>query len=178
MPRIFARGWKVGWRGTITDMPVTLDMLRSWRDPRGVIRTKLADGPREDRALATVMGACALIFVSQWPRLSREAFLQPEIPLEARMVGALMGAVFLLPLFLYALAAISHLVARAFGGKGTWFSARMALFWALLAVAPVMLLNGLVAGFLGQGAALTAVGFAVALGFFYLWINMLIEAER
>lgn len=178
MPRISARGWKAGWHGTTTDMPVTLDMLRSWRDPRGVIRAKLADGPREDRALATVMGACALIFVAQWPRLSREAFLHPEVPLEARMVGALMGVVFLLPLGLYLIAALSHLVAKVLGGKGTWFSARMALFWALLAVAPLMLLNGLVAGFLGQGAALTAVGIAVAAGFLYLWINMLVEAER
>ena len=159
-------------------MAVTPDMLRSWRDPRGVIRAKLANGVREDRALATLMGACALIFVGQWPRLSREAFLDPSIPLEARMVGALMGVVFLLPLMLYGLAAISHLVARMFGGKGSWFSARMALFWALLSVSPLMLLNGLVAGFLGQGAALTVVGVVVAAGFIYLWINMLIEAER
>lgn len=159
-------------------MAVTLDMLRSWRDPRGVIRAKLADGQREDRALATVMGACAMVFVAQWPHLSREAFLHPEIPLEARMVGALMGAVFLLPLILYALAAVSHAVARLAGGKGTWFSARLALFWALLAVSPLMLLNGLVAGFVGQGPALTVTGVVVAVGFLYLWINMLIEAEQ
>lgn len=178
MPLTFVRGWKAGCHGTRTKMAVTLDMLRSWRDPRGVIRAKLAGGLREDRALATLMGACALIFVGQWPRLSREAFLDPSIPLEARMVGALMGVVFLLPLMLYGLAAISHLVARMFGGKGSWFSARMALFWALLSVSPLMLLNGLVAGFLGQGAALTVVGIIVAAGFIYLWINMLIEAER
>lgn len=159
-------------------MAITLDMLRSWRDPRGVIRAKLAEGPREDRALATVMGACLLIFVAQWPRLSREAFLDPSIPLQARMMGALMGVVFLLPLILYGVAAASHVLARAFGGKGDWFRARMALFWALLAVSPLMLLNGLVAGFLGQGAALTAVGVIVAAGFLYLWINMLVEAER
>lgn len=178
MPKISAPGWKAGWHGTITDMAVTLDMLRSWRDPRGVIRRKLADGPREDRAVATLMGACILVFVAQWPRLSREAFFDPSIPFEARMGGALMGTVFLLPLLLYAVAAVSHLVARALGGKGSWFSARLALFWAMLAVSPLMLLNGLVAGFLGQGPALVAVGAVVGIGFLYLWINMLVEAER
>ncbi|MCC6863833.1 MAG: YIP1 family protein [Rhodobacteraceae bacterium] len=159
-------------------MTITLDVLRSWRDPRGVIRTKLAAGQREDQALATLMGACALIFVAQWPWLSREAFLQPNIPLEARIVGALMACVFLLPLILYALAAMSHLVARFLGGKGSWFTARMALFWALFAVSPLMLLNGLVAGFIGYGTVLSVVNFIVAVGFLYLWINMLIEAER
>lgn len=178
MPKISAHGWKAGWHGITPEMAVTLDMLRSWRNPRGVIRAKLGAGQREDRALATLMGACALIFVAQWPRLSREAFLQPGIPLEARMVGALMACIFLLPLILYGVAAISHLVARLAGGKGNWFSARLALFWALLAVSPLMLLNGLVAGFIGQGAALSAVGFLVGVGFLYLWINMLIEAER
>ena len=51
-------------------MPVVPDILRTWRDPRGVIRDRLSAGVREDRALATVMGACALMFVAQWPRLA------------------------------------------------------------------------------------------------------------
>ena len=35
------------------------------------------------------MLACALIFVAQWPRLSRAAFLDPSIELNARLAGAL-----------------------------------------------------------------------------------------
>lgn len=159
-------------------MSVTIDMLRSWRDPRGVLRARLAQGVREDRALATVMGACFLIFVAQWPRLSREAFEDPTVPLDARMGGALLGIVFLLPLLLYVVAAASHLAARLLGGKGTWFSARLALFWALLATAPAMLFSGLVAGFVGPGAASLIVGLLVLAGFLYLWLNMLIEAQR
>ena len=178
MPRISGRGLRAGWRGTITEMAITLDILRAWKDPRGLMRAKLAVGPREDKALAVLMGACLLFFVAQWPRLSREAFLHPEVPLDARMGGALMGWVFVAPLFIYAVAAISHLIAKAFRGKGTWYSARLALFWAMLAVTPLMLLNGLVAGFIGQGAPATVVGVLVLLGFLYLWISMLIEAER
>lgn len=159
-------------------MSVTLDMLRAWRDPRGVLRARLAHGVREDRALATVMGASFLIFVAQWPRMSREAYLDPSVPLDARMGGALLGIVFLLPLMLYVVAAASHLLAKAVGGRGTWFGARLALFWAMLATAPAMLFHGLIAGFVGPGAASSVVGLLVLAGFLYLWVNMLIEAER
>jgi hypothetical protein len=42
-------------------------------------------GRREDRALAMLIAACLVIFVAQWPRLSREAYLAPDggPPLEA-----------------------------------------------------------------------------------------------
>lgn len=159
-------------------MSVTTRILQTWRDPRGVMRAHLAAGPREDRALAVLFGACLMIFVAQWPALSRAAHLDPAVPLDARIGGALMGTVFLVPLFAYVLAAVSHLAARAMGGRGTWFGARMALFWSLLAVSPVMLLNGLVAGFIGTGTAATLVGFAVLLAFLYLWLSALAEAER
>lgn len=159
-------------------MPVTLDILRAWRSPRRLIREKLDAGPREDRALATLMGASALIFVAQWPGLSRAAHFDPSVPLEARLSGALLATVFMLPLLAYVIGAASHLLARLLRGKGTWFGARLALFWALLAVSPLMLFNGLVAGFIGAGPTATLVGVLVMVGFLYLWINMLIEAER
>jgi hypothetical protein len=85
---------------------------------------------------------------------------------------------FVAPLGLYAIAAFSHLVARLLGGQGTWYGARMALFWALLAAAPLWLLWGLVAGLIGPGPALSATG-VVALGaFLAIWIAGLFAVER
>ena len=71
----------------------------------------------EGRALATLIGACLLIFVAQWPGLARAAYVDPAIPLDARMGGALLGTLFLLPPIAYAVAALSHLV-RGFIGPG------------------------------------------------------------
>ena len=165
-------------------------MRRGWRRPRVLIREKLGQGLREDRALAVLMGACLLFFVAQWPGLAREAFLLAEaakaagtppdqVPtLQALMGSRLFALVFVAPLAFYVLAAVSHLVARLFGGRGTGFGARLALFWALLCIAPLILFQGLVAGFIGDGPATAAVGVLVFGGFLYLWINMLIEAER
>jgi hypothetical protein len=159
-------------------MAVTDEIVETYLRPRAVIRRKLAAGPREDRALATLLGACALVFVAQWPALARAAQTDPTQPLDARMAGALLGSVFLVPLFAYAVAGISHLIARRFGGKGTYFAARMALFWAMLSIAPVMLLHGLARGFLSPGTLSAAIGVLVLSVFLYLWGTMLIEVER
>lgn len=159
-------------------MPVSADILYTYRAPREVIRAKLAHGEREGRALATLMGACVLIFVAQWPVLSRQAFLDPSVPFDARMAGALMGWLFIAPLAAYVVAAATRLVARVVGGRGTWFGARLALFWALLASSPLWLLNGLVAGMIGPGAALNAVGLVAVGAFLFFWGAGLWEAER
>jgi hypothetical protein len=78
----------------------------------------------------------------------------------------------------YALAALSRLVARTLGGQGTWYGARVALFWALAAIGPLMLLQGLVSGMIGPGPALTAVTVGIGAAFFWLWFTLLHEAER
>ncbi|MDJ0821268.1 MAG: YIP1 family protein [Paracoccaceae bacterium] len=158
-------------------MPVTRDIVATYRGPGKVMRRLLDLGPREDRALAFVMGACILIFVSQWPVLSRQAHLL-EQDLNQLLGASLMAWVFVAPLILYLLALATHRLARAVGGQGTGYGARLALFWSLLASSPLILLNGLVGGFIGPGPALQLVG-AVWFGvFMWFWIRCLMVAER
>lgn len=158
-------------------MAVVAEIVQSWRNPRRVIRDRLDDGVREDRALAVLMGACLLIFVAQWPRLARDAYIDPSTPLDMRLGGAMLGWIFLAPLALYLIAAVTHLIAKLLGGQGSWFGARMALFWALLATAPFWLINGLVAGFVGPGLALTVTGVFALAAFLVVWLLATIEAE-
>lgn len=140
------------------------------------MREKLADGPREDRALAYLMFACLLIFVAQWPRLARQAELD-DIALQPLIGGALLGWLFVAPLALYLIAAVIRLIAGVFGGRGSGYSARLALFWSLLATSPLWLLYGLTAGLIGDGPALTLVGILTLVGFLAIWVSCLIEAE-
>lgn len=158
-------------------MSMTRRILRSWRAPRAVMRDLLAAGLREDRAFAMLFVASLLIFVAQLPRLARQAHFDPSVPLDARIGGAMMGIMFLFPLFAYLIAALSHLIARMFGGKGSFYTARVALFWSLLATAPLMLFQGLVAGFIGQGPQAMLVGGLIAFGFAWQWGNALSVAE-
>lgn len=125
--------------------------------PRRVLRHLLSAGVREDRALVLAMGVGAMAFVAQWPRLVRVADASGE-DLQMLLGGSLLGLVFILPLLMYVLAALSHLLARLFGGQGSGYASRIALFWALAAALPLMLLDGLVGGFIGPGPAKIAVG--------------------
>jgi len=157
-------------------MPVTTEIVATYRGPRRVVRRLLAMGPREDRVLAILIAACALVFIGQWPRLAREAYLTGQ-ELNPLLGGSLLAWIFLAPLLLYLLALLSHWASRLLGGHGTAFGARLALFWAFLAASPLILLHGLVAGFIGPGAGLQAVG-GIWLGFFgWFWIAGLREAE-
>ena len=158
-------------------MSVSGDIIATYRGPAAVVRRLLAAGPREDRALALVLAACALAFVAQLPGLAREAHLTGA-ELAPLMGSRLLGTVFLAPLFLYALAGLTHLVARLLGGQGAFWGARLALFWALLAVSPLVLVQGLVAGLVGPGPALTAIGAIGFAVFAWFWGAGLWQAER
>ncbi|MBF9047204.1 hypothetical protein LSUCC0031_08780 [Rhodobacterales bacterium LSUCC0031] len=161
-------------------MAVSTDIVATWRSPARVMRKLLQMGRREDRALAILLAACLVIFIAQWPRLSREAHfaVEGQAPFEAQMAITFFAMLMIWPLMAYALAGLTHLVARMFGGRGSWYSARLALFWSLLASAPAWLLHGLVAGFLGPGPALGLVGALLLIAFLTIWIMCLIEAER
>ncbi len=158
-------------------MAVTTEILRSYRAPRDVLRRQLRGGVREDRALVYLYLACLIILASRLPALARQAFLDPAVPLEARIGGALLAWLFFMPLVFYALAAGSRLVAGMLGGQGSWYSARLALFWALLASSPLWLLLGLVDAFIATGPTRKVVGALCALALVVFWVAGLRETE-
>lgn len=128
-------------------MSIVLDIVRTYRAPREVQARRMAGGPREDRALAILLGACALIYIAQLPRFARESHLEVDKDLNALMAGGLFGWLMVMPLVFYTLSILITLVLKALGQNVSGFSCRMALFWALLASTPVWLLAGLLAGF-------------------------------
>ena len=165
-------------------MSVTLDILRAWRSPRIVMRRFLDQGRREDRALAILMAGCFIIFVAQWPRLSRIAagFDVPAgvTPPELSQLVAyeFLGWLMVWPLLLYVAGAVFHVLAKLVGGKGSFYSARLALFWSLLATAPVALLYGLCAGFLGPIGSTQLVGFIWMASLIAIFGASFYEAEQ
>lgn len=157
-------------------MSVTANILRSWREPRAVMRGLLAGGRREDRALMFLMGACFVIFLAQWPRLTRMAQEGAEAPLQAMLGGALFAWLFIAPLLFYGIAALLRMLFVALRRPIGWYEARLALFWSLLAASPLWLLNGLMNGVVGQGLVTVIVGFAILAAFFWLLAMMLATA--
>ena len=158
-------------------MTVTTDLVATWRSPRAAVRRHLARGVSEPFAFALLLVFLILAFVGQWPAAAREAFVADEPSAAPRILGRGLAVLATIPLW-YGLAALSRIVARMMGGKGSWYGARIALFWALATVGPLMLLQGLVIGMIGPGPALWAVNILVGLAFLWLWLTMLHEAER
>jgi hypothetical protein len=158
-------------------MTVSTDLVATWRRPRDILRRHLARGQSEPFAFTLLLVFLLLAFVGQWPVAAREAYFADEPSALPRILPRAMAVLATIPVW-YALAALSRLVARAFGGQGTWYGARIALFWALACIGPLMLLQGLVSGMIGPGSALTAVTLLVGAAFFWLWFTLLHEAER
>lgn len=158
-------------------MAATRDIVATYKGPGRVVQQLIGQGVREDRALIFLMIGCLMVFVAQTPRLARQAHLTGE-DLSMLLGATLMAWIFIAPLILYALAMLVHLLARAVGGRQSPFGARLALFWALLASSPLMLLWGLTAGFIGPGAELTGVGILWVGVFVWFWGGGMVGAGR
>lgn len=158
-------------------MAATRDIVATYTGPGKVMRRLLGQGTREDRALIFLIVACILVFVAQTPRLAREAY-ETETELNALLGGSLMGWLFIAPLLMYLIAGLTALIGKALRTGLSGFGARMALFWALLASSPLMLLWGLTAGFVGPGIEMDIVGVAWLVAFLWFWIAGLITAAQ
>lgn len=173
-------------------MAVTTQILQSYRRPRAVMRRLVAanrGGARpEARGFVYLLMGLFIIFISQLPDLMGEGIAQVDLsegmtgedgppPTDARMAITLFAWLFVWPLILYVLGGLSHLVARGLGGKGQGVDARMALFWAVLAVSPLFLVRGMAS--VSQSVELVMVmNYAIALAFFWIWLAALWEAEH
>ncbi len=157
-------------------------ILRSYRAPREVMRTHRASGADEATGLTWLFIACILFFMARLPELSRQSHFAglegEEIPVASLALPVFYGTVLLAPMMFLLVAAASHLLVKVLGGQGRWLDARLALFWALLCVTPVVLLQGLIAGFVGPGTELTMAAGLVFVIFVYLWINNLIALQK
>jgi hypothetical protein len=158
-------------------MSATRNIVATYRGPRAVVARILSDGAQENRALIFLTVGCLMVFVAQTPRLARQSYLTGE-DLSMLLGATLMAWLFMAPLLLYFMAWVIFLAARLVRSNITSYGARIALFWALLASTPVMLLWGLTAGFIGPGVEMTGVGVLWLIIFVWFWIGGMIAAAR
>lgn len=151
----------------MTQAGIVPRIVQSWWAPGRVVDT-LRGMP--DRVLIVILMLAMLVFlVAQAPEHARAAHLDPAVPLSARMGGAALAVMFMMPLLAYGLAALVAALSRLTRHPVSGPQSRLALFWALLAVTPAMLLAGLTAGLVGPGAALTATRAVAGIGFLVIW---------
>ena len=158
-------------------MAFLTDIVASWRRPGAVVRRHLDRGRSEPFAFTLLLAFLILAFIAQWPEVARTTSGRPEVPMAPHLLGRAMALLATIPLW-YGLAALGRLGAQVLGGQGDWYGARVALFWALDTVTPLVLLAGLVAGLIGPGVPLTLVGVLTFAAFIAFWVMNLRETER
>jgi len=155
------------------------DIVETWIRPAQVVRRKLAAGLREEKLLAYVIFAAMIALMVRIPALvsEQQAATEPK-PLDALVAGSIVAYLLFGPLFLYLLAALSHMVARLARGKGSWQGARLALFWSLLALQPLVALSAFLVGLAPWGWVARVAPWALAGGFVWVWLSALAAVER
>ncbi|MFT4015044.1 MAG: hypothetical protein QM682_16980 [Paracoccus sp. (in: a-proteobacteria)] len=142
-------------------------IMRSWWAPGRVVAS--LRGMPERGLIVLLMLALLIFLVAQAPEHARAAQLDPSVPLDARIGGAVLAVLFMMPLLAYGLASLVSVLSRLARRPVSATDSRLALFWALLAVSPAMLLSGLVAGLIGPGPALGLVRAIAGIGFLGIW---------
>ena len=142
-------------------------VLASWRRPGQVVRglSPMSEGAM----LAVLMGAMLVFLIAQAPGHARAAALDPAVPMAGRMAGALTAVLLMMPLVAYVVASLVALASRLTRWRLAAEDSRLALFWALLAISPAMLLAGLVEGLIGPGPALAITRLIAGIGFLFIW---------
>ena len=85
-------------------------VIESWWAPGRVVRG--LRGMPEGALLALLLAAMAIFLIAQTPGHARAAQLDPSGPLGARLGGALVAVMFLMPLLAYALASFASGLSR------------------------------------------------------------------
>lgn len=146
---------------------------------------QLTRGYEEPRALMYVMLAGGIVFVTGLPRAIQGNLDKATEPLDGSgvVISWFITSVVIVTLMRYFMAAVSRWSSKPFGGRGSYFTARLGFFWMSVAVAPAYLLSGAV-----DFAALTSgsvqlrfiadiVNSATQLILLWFWSRALIETE-
>ena len=157
-------------------MSVVSNVLYTYRSPSKAFERMYASPANEATSLGYLMGACFLTYVSQWPHLARQAHLE-EFNLQTSLAASLLAWLLIAPLLLYTLALVLYFFHKFFKGSKSSAQIRMGLFWSFLAATPIMMLFGLVKGFLGDGTAESIVGFFWFVAFSYFIFCAVLRAK-
>lgn len=130
-------------------MSVVINISKTYYKPIQTYSKLFASGASEKENLAYLVGGCFISFIAEWPAQARLAF-ENQQPVDGLMGAILLSNLFLLPLVFYLISMIIYFFAKIFRSNILAFEVRLIVFWAYLAATPMLLLVGLVEGFLGK----------------------------
>lgn len=155
-------------------MSLIYDIGAALKSPKREMRRHISDGIREEQTLFFALLFGGLSFVSLLPDIAKRAYLTDD-SLSAMAAAQFIASVFMMPLLMYGIAAISHVILARFGGQGDHIGARRALFWAAVVTTPLMLLSAIVTTYAPDMRVILAI--LTTLVFLWQWFSNLKELE-
>lgn len=160
------------------------DIIKAYGGLRASMRVQMDRNFGEERLLALVAYGCFVVFLSFIPRLlATDLSTNPDQSIAGGIIMWFFVVMFFFPLVLYGVSALTHLAAKPFGGSGTFYGARHALFWMLTVLSPLLIVKGMLGSVFIQiggptGESLLAVlNIILALAVLRIWGVFLAETE-
>ncbi len=147
-------------------MSLVDDIFGAYRRPRPVLLSHL-HSLGEGRILIFAFLFGFFTFLSRLPELSLAApETQSGYTFANQAFIAFAGAVFWIPVVLYLIAALAHIMVKLVGGRASWQQARLALVWSAMVTSPLVLIGGVLKVFAPSQVFLVV---SVATGVVFLW---------
>jgi len=157
------------------------DIVGAYGGLRASMRNQMDRGNDEPRLMAYLAFGCFVIFLSFLPRLLATDLSGTDQSIAAGITVWFFSVMFFLPLMLYAVAAISHLIAKAFGAKGSQHNARHAIAWMLVVLSPVLIVKAMLGSVfisLDMPMAIDVLNALLAFAILRIWGAFLAESEN
>ncbi len=121
------------------------ELLSAYRGFGTSMQRQLVFAPREATITAYLVLGCFAIFLGFLPRIfATDLSNAPDQSLAAGVIMWFFVVMFFLPLVFYGLSALGHLIARRFGGQGSFYGARLTMGWVLVVSTPLILIKSII----------------------------------
>jgi len=148
----------------ISLMTLISEINASYRTPKLEMRRQIEDGIREEQTLFFALLFGLLSFLSLLPEIAKRAYITDD-SLSALAAAQFIASVFMMPLLMYGIAALSHIILAKFGGQGDHVGTRRALFWAAVVTSPIILASSVLSIYF----PVVKISLAILTTFIFIW---------
>ena len=154
-------------------------MLLAHKNPSESYLNQKLDSTGEKKVLFLAFTSAIILCIANLPfQISIAPMLIDNSIVFIYLGVILFITVFFTPLFLYFLSTVLHLILKIFNGKGSFYDIRLAFLWSINVVAPILIFNGLLRGFLSYSPHLIYLN--LMLNVYIAWVlsSIVSKAEK
>ncbi len=154
------------------------DIFKACFDLKRSFKNQLSLCTSESKLLAYAFFISIILFLERLPGRVSHYNVDHSGEVLFSYVGIdLFASIYFVPIFVYFLASLAHVIAYPFKGRASFFEARLAFFWAIIVASPILLLNGLLQGFFSDFLVVKLFYYVKVFGCAWIFSVIFCEAE-